>query len=136
MAHFDLVIIGTGSGNSIVDAGFDGLEVAIVERGTFGGTCLNVGCIPTKMFVYPADVARAVARARRLGIDAHAGQGALAGHPGPRLRPDRPDLARRRGLPGTAASNITAVRGPRPVHRTAAAATSRTGDERSPPTGS
>ena len=55
--HFDLCIIGTGSGNSILDERFDDWNVAIVERGTFGGTCLNVGCIPSKMLIYPADLA-------------------------------------------------------------------------------
>ncbi|RKT56999.1 mycothione reductase [Saccharothrix australiensis] len=68
--HFDLVIIGTGSGNSIVDERFAGWDVAIVEKGVFGGTCLNVGCIPTKMFVHTADVAAAPAAGARLGVDA------------------------------------------------------------------
>ncbi|MBO0709496.1 MAG: mycothione reductase [Candidatus Dormibacteraeota bacterium] len=66
--HFDLVIVGTGSGNSILDERFDDHSVAIVERGTFGGTCLNVGCIPTKMFVHTADVADAPREGRRLGV--------------------------------------------------------------------
>ena len=70
MAHFDLVIIGTGSGNSILDQRFAGWRVAIVEKGTFGGTCLNVGCIPTKMFVHSADLAAAPAAAAKLGVDA------------------------------------------------------------------
>jgi len=68
--HFDLVIIGTGSGNSILDQRFAGMKVAIVEKGTFGGTCLNVGCIPTKMFVHTADVASTAANGHRLGVDA------------------------------------------------------------------
>jgi mycothione reductase len=68
--HHDLIVIGSGSGNSFLDSRFEDLDVALVEHGTFGGTCLNVGCIPTKMFVYPADVARAVARSGHLGIDA------------------------------------------------------------------
>jgi mycothione reductase len=67
--HFDLCIIGTGSGNSIIDDRFDDLNVAIVEMGTFGGTCLNVGCIPSKMFVYPADLAASTIQANRLGVD-------------------------------------------------------------------
>jgi mycothione reductase len=67
--HFDLCIIGTGSGNSIIDDRFDDLNVAIVEMGTFGGTCLNVGCIPSKMFVYPADLAASTIQATRLGVD-------------------------------------------------------------------
>lgn len=66
--HFDLVIVGTGSGNSILDERFDDRSVAIVERGTFGGTCLNVGCIPTKMFVHTADVADAPREGPRLGV--------------------------------------------------------------------
>lgn len=70
MDHFDLTIIGTGSGNSILDERYEGLRVAICEQGTFGGTCLNVGCIPTKMFVYAAEVANTVRDAARFGIDA------------------------------------------------------------------
>jgi mycothione reductase len=68
--HHDLIVIGSGSGNSFLDARFEHLDVALVEHGTFGGTCLNVGCIQTKMYVYPADIARAVTRACHLGIDA------------------------------------------------------------------
>ena len=67
--HFDLCIIGTGSGNSIIDDRFDHLSVALVEMGTFGGTCLNVGCIPSKMFVHPADLAASTIQAARLGVD-------------------------------------------------------------------
>lgn len=55
MSHFDLVIIGTGSGNTILTHEFEDWNVAMVERGVFGGTCLNVGCIPSKMLVLPAD---------------------------------------------------------------------------------
>jgi mycothione reductase len=68
--HHDLVVIGSGSGNSIVDHRFADFDVAIVEHGVFGGTCINVGCIPTKMYVYPADVAQHIRHASRLGIDA------------------------------------------------------------------
>jgi len=68
--HHDLVVIGTGSGNSVVDERFDDLDVAIVEHGVFGGTCLNVGCIPTKMYVHPADLAEQIRHAARLGLDA------------------------------------------------------------------
>ena len=63
--HFDLTIIGTGSGNSIPDptsTPVRTMRVAICEQGTFGGTCLNVGCIPTKMFVYAAEVAETIRR--------------------------------------------------------------------------
>jgi mycothione reductase len=70
MTHFDLAIIGSGSGNSVLSPELDGWRVAIIEDGIFGGTCLNVGCIPTKMFVYAADVADTVRRASRYGVDA------------------------------------------------------------------
>jgi mycothione reductase len=67
--HFDLVIIGSGSGNSIPDERFADLSIALVDKGTFGGTCLNVGCIPTKMFVHPADLAASPGHAARVGVD-------------------------------------------------------------------
>src|SRR5438876_1682107 len=70
MTHFDVAVIGTGSGNSIVTPEFDDLQVAIIEGGTFGGTCINVGCIPTKMYVYAADVAHTIRGASRYGVDA------------------------------------------------------------------
>ncbi|TDD86596.1 mycothione reductase [Saccharopolyspora karakumensis] len=74
MRHFDLVIIGSGSGNSIIDDRFADWNVAIVEKGVgpndaYGGTCLNVGCIPTKMFVHTADVAGAPEAGAGLGVD-------------------------------------------------------------------
>ena len=69
MAHFDLLVIGTGSGNSIVDDRFSHLKVAIAEKWLFGGTCLNVGCIPTKMLVYPAEVAHSSADSSHLNLD-------------------------------------------------------------------
>lgn len=71
---FDIVIVGSGSGNSIPDDRFDDLSIAIIDEGVYGGayggTCLNVGCIPTKMFVYPSDVAEDARHAPALGVDA------------------------------------------------------------------
>ncbi len=71
--HFDLAVIGSGSGNSIADERFAETSIALIDKGTFGGTCLNVGCIPTKMFVHPADLALSPAHARRLGVDLELG---------------------------------------------------------------
>lgn len=68
MAHHDLIIIGSGSGNSLLTPELEGLDVALVEDGVFGGTCLNVGCIPTKMFVVPADRILDGVDATRLGV--------------------------------------------------------------------
>jgi len=56
--HYDLILVGTGSGNSILDDRFSHLRVAVVEKGAFGGTCLNRGCIPSKMYVEPSIRAR------------------------------------------------------------------------------
>jgi mycothione reductase len=69
VTHYDLVVVGTGSGNTIVTKQFADWKVAIVERGIFGGTCLNVGCIPTKMFVHTADLAAVPSHSSRLGVD-------------------------------------------------------------------
>ncbi|AMW17846.1 mycothione reductase [Mycobacteroides chelonae] len=70
---YDLVIIGSGSGNSLPDDRFADQKIAIADRGVYagayGGTCLNVGCIPTKMFVYPADLADEARDGSRLGVD-------------------------------------------------------------------
>ena len=68
MQKYDLIIIGTGSGNTIITPEFDGLEIAIIEKGTFGGACLNRGCIPSKMLIYTADVLTEIAESKRLGI--------------------------------------------------------------------
>lgn len=70
MRRFDLIIIGTGSGNTILTPEFDSWDVAIVERDVFGGTCLNRGCVPSKMLVHAADTAYAVRTSGHLGVDA------------------------------------------------------------------
>ncbi len=54
------MVIGSGSGNMVLSDEFADLDVAIVEATEFGGTCLNRGCIPTKMFAYTAEVADTV----------------------------------------------------------------------------
>ncbi|MER5837498.1 mycothione reductase [Rhodococcus erythropolis] len=66
----DLIVIGAGTGNYLFTPEFDGLRRAIVEPSRFGGTCLNRGCIPTKMFVVAADAVRSAQRAGRLGVHA------------------------------------------------------------------
>jgi len=69
--EYDVVVIGSGSGANIVDAALRrGLKVALVDKGPLGGTCLNVGCIPSKMLIFPADRVMEIREARELGIDA------------------------------------------------------------------
>ncbi|MEV5966002.1 mycothione reductase [Kribbella sp. NPDC051952] len=70
MKHHDVVVIGAGSGNMVVGDSFAGLDVAIVEERRFGGTCLNFGCIPSKMLAYAAEVADTVRDAGRYDVDA------------------------------------------------------------------
>jgi mycothione reductase len=71
MTHHDLIVIGTGSGNRVIDDSFADLDVAIVEEEhRFGGTCLNVGCIPTKMLAYTGEVVDTVAEAARFDVRA------------------------------------------------------------------
>ena len=57
MKQYDVIIIGTGAANIIADAAIQQhKQVAIIERGRFGGTCLNRGCIPTKVMVTAANL--------------------------------------------------------------------------------
>jgi mycothione reductase len=67
---YDLVIFGAGSGNTIITPQFDDWSIAMVEEGDWGGTCLNRGCIPTKMLVHTADTIHSIKDAKRFGIDA------------------------------------------------------------------
>ncbi len=70
MKKYDLVVIGSGAGAMISDEGVGhGLKVAMIDRGPLGGTCLNVGCIPSKMLIYAADRAVEVLEARKLGVE-------------------------------------------------------------------
>lgn len=64
----DLVIIGTGSGNSVITDQMADWRIAVVEEWDLGGTCLNRGCIPSKMFVVTADHAHAAATPDRFDL--------------------------------------------------------------------
>ena len=70
MQHFSLAIIGSGSGNVLVPEDDAQGPVALIESGAFGGTCLNRGCIPSKILVHTADVAVQARTASGFGIDA------------------------------------------------------------------
>src|SRR5579883_329483 len=55
---YDLIVIGTGPGGYVcaIRAAQLGLKTAVVEkRPTFGGTCLNIGCIPSKALLYASE---------------------------------------------------------------------------------
>jgi len=68
--RFDTIIIGTGqAGPALADRMEDeGKRVAIIERGKLGGTCVNVGCIPTKALVASARAAHVARRAADFGV--------------------------------------------------------------------
>ena len=68
---YDVIVIGSGSGGAIVDnALYSGLSVAWVDRGPLGGTCANVGCIPSKILIFPADRVMEIQEAKKLGVEA------------------------------------------------------------------
>ena len=69
MEQFDIIVIGSGSGMLIASAAVEqGFRVALIEHGKMGGTCINVGCVPSKMLIYPADVITTVKEAGKLGV--------------------------------------------------------------------
>ena len=67
---FDLIVIGSGSGLDVANAAASqhGLKVAIIEKDKMGGTCLNRGCIPSKLLIHSADVAEVIKNAGIFGI--------------------------------------------------------------------
>ena len=71
MKTYDVIIVGSGSSGEIVDAAVShGMTVAWVDKGPLGGTCLNVGCIPSKILIHPADRIIEIQEAKKLGITA------------------------------------------------------------------
>jgi dihydrolipoamide dehydrogenase len=68
--EFDLIVIGSGAGLEVASAAAQsGLKVAIVEKSNMGGTCLNRGCIPSKLLLHSADVAEIIKSANLFGIN-------------------------------------------------------------------
>lgn len=69
MKEYDAIVIGSGSGLILVDEALaHGMRVALVDRGPLGGTCLNLGCIPSKMLIFVADRIMEVQDSYKLGI--------------------------------------------------------------------
>ncbi len=68
--HYDVIVIGAGAGLPKLarPATSLGLKVALCEKGPLGGTCLNRGCIPSKMLIHPADVATQIDDAPRVDL--------------------------------------------------------------------
>ncbi|MHA1907108.1 MAG: FAD-dependent oxidoreductase, partial [Candidatus Thorarchaeota archaeon] len=71
MKNYDMLVLGSGAGSNVgANAYQQGLSVAIVDNGRFGGTCLNRGCIPTKILTYVADVIMEIQHAERVNLKA------------------------------------------------------------------
>ena len=69
MKDYDLIVIGSGGGTKIAGPAAEmGLRVALIEEDALGGTCLNRGCIPSKMLIYPADLVHDFDRADALNV--------------------------------------------------------------------
>ena len=68
---YDAIVIGTGQSGPFlaIRMAKAGHKVAIIERGLFGGTCINTGCIPTKTLVASARVAHMARRAAEFGVN-------------------------------------------------------------------
>jgi len=68
---YDLIVLGGGMAGLPVamKCGYSGMDVALVEEGLLGGTCLNRGCIPTKTMLRSAEVANLARRSEEFGID-------------------------------------------------------------------
>ncbi|HPJ71357.1 MAG TPA: dihydrolipoyl dehydrogenase [bacterium] len=70
MQEYDVMVIGAGGGMKVALPVADmGKSVVLIEKDRLGGTCLNRGCIPSKMLIYPADFARECREAARLDLD-------------------------------------------------------------------
>ena len=68
--NFDLVVLGAGSGGyaAALRASQLGLSVGLIEKGKVGGTCLHVGCIPTKALLHSAEVADVTRESAKYGV--------------------------------------------------------------------
>ncbi|MCB1085361.1 MAG: dihydrolipoyl dehydrogenase [Chlamydiia bacterium] len=69
MKRYDVIVIGSGGGTKLVSPlAKMGMKVAIIEKGPLGGTCLNRGCIPSKMLLHTAQLASLIRDAHRFEI--------------------------------------------------------------------
>src|SRR5690554_273159 len=68
---YDLLIIGAGSGGVRLSrmAANQGWKVAVVEERYLGGTCVNVGCVPKKLFVYASQYPAQFEQAKNYGVN-------------------------------------------------------------------
>jgi pyruvate/2-oxoglutarate dehydrogenase complex dihydrolipoamide dehydrogenase (E3) component len=131
--HFDAVVIGTGQAAPALCARLDkeGVRTALVERKLLGGTCVNVGCIPTKTLVASARAVHMARRGREYGFQTG------------EIRVEMPAVkARKDGVVNEsrgmlekwigAMKNVTLIRGARALYRAARRGGGREGDRGRP----
>jgi mycothione reductase len=69
-SNFDLIVIGAGSGLDVAHAAAQkGISVALIEKDKMGGTCLNRGCIPSKLLIHTADILELIRQGATFGIN-------------------------------------------------------------------
>ncbi|TGL70810.1 dihydrolipoyl dehydrogenase [Leptospira levettii] len=70
MKEYDILVVGAGAGTKLVTPpSLIGKRVVVFEKETPGGTCLNRGCIPSKMIIYPSELVRLREEGERFGIN-------------------------------------------------------------------
>ena len=121
LATHDAIVIGTGQAGPPLARRLAaaGMTVAIIERGAFGGTCVNTGCIPTKTLVASAYAAHIVRRAGEFGVGL---EGPVhVDMPRVKARKDRISGQSRVGVEQSLRSlaNCTGLSGPWPLRRAA-----------------
>ncbi len=75
MKTYDLIVIGSGGGNKIIGSALKlGKKVALIEKGKAGGTCLNRGCIPSKMLIHPANLYKHLNSLDKINLKVHSSE--------------------------------------------------------------
>ena len=116
MNRSDLIIIGAGPGGykAAVHAAKHGLKVVIFEDVNVGGTCLNVGCIPTKTYVHSATFAEATERQQQVVEQLRSGVETLLSHPNITLVREKGVFIDAHTVSGYTAPNIIIATGSSP----------------------
>ena len=113
MTTTDLIIIGAGPGGyrAAEYAAKQGLKVVIFEAGEVGGTCLNVGCIPTKTYVHAATFAEARERMAQVVLQLRSGVESVLSHPNITLIREKATFTDAHTVNGFTADNIIIAAG-------------------------
>ena len=113
MTTTDLIIIGAGPGGyrAAEYAAKQGLKVVIFEAGEVGGTCLNVGCIPTKTYVHAATFAEARERMVQVVLQLRSGVESVLSHPNITLIREKATFTDAHTVNGFTADNIIIAAG-------------------------